>query len=106
MDTATLVPEQKNEIMRFYIGLAQQISNYRDSVGETLWNQNTAASQKAYWISYNGKTMSVSEPSWNWAWDSTMNNWVQLMPNTPLYYYNGQTWVPTQTDAQGNVHIQ
>lgn len=106
VDTATLVPEQKNEIMRFYIGLAQQISNYRDSVGETLWNQNTAASQKAYWISYNGKTMSVSEPSWNWAWDSTMNNWVQLMPNTPLYYYNGQTWVPTQTDAQGNVHIQ
>lgn len=106
VDTATLVPEQKNEIMRFYIGLAQQISNYRDSVGETLWNQNTTASQKAYWISYNGKTMSVSEPSWNWAWDSTMNNWVQLMPNTPLYYYNGQTWVPTQTDAQGNVHIQ
>ena len=33
VDTATLVPEQNNEIMRFYIGLAQQISNYRDSVG-------------------------------------------------------------------------
>ena len=111
-ELAYLPTQEKNEFMRFYLGLVSCIGLFRDKFSYENWiyqpeqdtqpNQAAPSAQPKVWTVYdNGRYLYVYESNLSYGWDQSSNQWVALTAAMQVWNAASNSWMPLTPNPNG-----
>ncbi len=115
-ELAYLPTQEKNEFMRFYLGLVSCIGLFRDKFSYENWiyqpeqdtqpNQAAPSAQPKVWTVYdNGRYLYVYESNFSYGWDQGSSQWVALTTAMQVWNPASNSWMPLTPNPNGGFYL-
>ena len=112
-ELAYLPTQEKNELMRFYLGLVSCIGLFRDKFSHADWTYQPAqtvqpapSAQPKVWTVYdNGRYLYVYESNLSYGWDQGSSQWVALTTAMQVWNPASNSWMPLTPNPNGGFYL-